>query len=80
MANEKLTEWVDNCEPYGCFAPPMDAQMAVDFLQQYLLGKGWYSVNPVCQEQINTEIVHEILLKHSRAYRKEFKRWQMKNG
>lgn len=83
MANEKLTEWLDNCESYGVFSPPMDAQTAVDFLQRYLLGEDWYSIN-LNAEQINTEIVHEILWKHSRKYRKELrewrKRWQMKNG
>lgn len=83
MANEKLTEWLDRQESYGVFSPPMKAQTAIDFLQRYLLGEDWYSI---CQnaEQINTEIVHEILWKHSRKYRKEVKewrrRWQMKSG
>ena len=77
MANEKLTEWLDNSQDYGIFAPPMKAQTAVDFLQRYLLGEKWYCVSPMSCEQINTEIVHAILLKYSRAYRKE---WRKYNG
>ena len=79
MANEKLTEWLDNQESYGVFSPPMDAQTAVDFLQRYLLGEEWYTIN-LNNQQANTEIVHEILYKHSRRYRKELKRWKKNKG
>lgn len=74
MANEKLTDWLQNADDYGIFAPPMDAQTAVGFLRRYLLGENWYSVNPISTEQINTEIVHEILMKHSKEYRKEWRK------
>ena len=81
MESEKLTDWMASTEDYGIFCPPMEAQTAVDFLQRYLLGENWYSVNPVCVEQINTEIVHEILMKYSREYRKERRKWRKrKNG
>lgn len=80
MANEKFTEWIEKQENYGIFLPPMEAQKAVDFLCRYILGENWYSVNPVSTRQINTEIVHEILWKHSKRYRKECRRWQMKSG
>jgi hypothetical protein len=79
MANEKLTDWVDGCESYGVFSPPMDAQTAVNFLQRYLLGEDWYTIN-LNAEQANTEIVHEILYKYSKKYRKEWKQWQMNSG
>lgn len=79
MATEKLTEWLDRSENYGVFSPPMDAQMAVDFLQQYLLGEDWYTIN-INTQQANSEIVHEILYKHSRKYRKEYKKWRQKSG
>lgn len=49
-----------NGKEYGIFAPPMDAQVALNELCRHLLGEDWYSVNPVSQEQINTEIVYEI--------------------
>lgn len=74
MANEKLPDWLQNTDDYGIFAPPMDAQTAVGFLCRYLLGENWYSVNPISTEQINTEIVHEILMKHSKEYRKEWRK------
>ena len=49
-----------NGKDYGIFAPPMDAQVALIELCHHFLGEDWYSVNPVSQEQINTEIVYEI--------------------
>lgn len=62
---------------YNCqfFNPPMSDRESMHFLTRYLLGENWYSVNPLPQEQINTEIVHEILYKYSRKYRKERKRY-----
>ena len=45
---------------YGIFAPPMKAQVALNELCRYFLGDDWYTVNPVSQDQINTEIVYEI--------------------
>ena len=72
-----FTEWLDNdAEECGiCFSPPMDSQLAVDFLQRYLLGEDWYSMVPQSQDQINTEIVYYILLKYSPKFRKEFRKY-----
>lgn len=53
-----------NGKDYGIFAPPMDAQVALIELCHHFLGEDWYSVNPVSQEQINTEIVFEIERKY----------------
>ena len=72
MENEKFTDWLNNQEDYGIFAPPMEAETAIDFLRHYLLGENWYSPNPCHSKQINTEIVHLILLKYSKEYRKEY--------
>lgn len=47
-------------EDCGIFAPPMNAQVAINELCRYFLGDDWYSINPLCNEQINTEIVYEI--------------------
>jgi hypothetical protein len=80
MANEKITKWMEKQESYGIFLPPMEAQKAVDFLCQYLLGNNWCSPNPVSTRQINTEIVIEILYKYSSSFRKEVRRWKMKSG
>lgn len=67
-------EWLDkHWQKNNMFPPPMDAQIGISFLTQYLLGEDWYSVNPISTEQINCEIVHEILYKYSKKYRKEYK-------
>lgn len=42
------------------FAPPMDAQVALLELKNHFLGEDWYTINPINQEQINTEIVYLI--------------------
>lgn len=74
----KFTEWVDSqnssVNKGNIFPPSLDAQTAVDFLIEYLLGEDWYCVNPISTEQINTEAVAEILWKYSRKHRKELKR------
>jgi hypothetical protein len=51
--------------------PPLNAQLAIDFLKDYLLGEDWYVVMPISTEQANTEIVHAILKKYSKKCRKE---------
>jgi hypothetical protein len=58
--------------------PPLDAQKAIDFLTNYLLGEDWYVVNPVNTQQCNTQIVFEILEKYSPEFNKEMKRWSKK--
>ena len=52
----KLTDMKD----YGLCPPAMKAQVALNELCRYFLGEDWLSVNPISQEQINTEIVCEI--------------------
>lgn len=75
--DKNFAEWLyeqeigDNKD--NIFAPPLNAQFAINFLKYYLLGEDWYSINPVSQEQINAEIVDAILLKYSRQYRKDIK-------
>ena len=68
-------KWLDeNWDKNNMFPPPLEAQKAIDFLEQYLLGEDWYIVNPLTTAQANVEIVHEILYKYSRKYRKEVKK------
>lgn len=59
----------------GILSPPTTDREALDFLRIYLLGEDWYVVNPLGSEQVNTEMVHDILYKYSRKYRKEHKRY-----
>lgn len=70
----KFTDWLNNNWGKDNMLPPiLDAQVALDFLQEYLLGEDWYIVNPLCTGQANCEVVHEILYKYSKKYRKEVK-------
>lgn len=39
---------------YGIMPQPTKAQDALDWLGDKCLGPGWYYVNPVCQDQVNT--------------------------
>lgn len=82
MISEKnqFTYWLEHdAEDCGIMQPPLSAQKAVSFLTDYLLGEDWYVVDPVNTEQCNAQIVHEILMKYSCEYRKEYKRACKKN-
>ena len=57
------------------FPPPLEPQLALDFLREYILGEDWYSVNPISTAQTNTEVVDKILYKCSKRYRKEVKKY-----
>ena len=73
--NRQFTYWLEHdAKDCGIMQPPLPAQKAISFLIDYLLGEGWYVVNPVNTEQCNTQAVHEILMKYSHEYRKEYKR------
>ena len=73
----KYTEWLDeNWDKNNMFPPSLDPQTALDFLQEYLLGEDYYIVNPMPNIQANCEVVHDILCKYSKQYRKERKQWQ----
>lgn len=68
-----FTEWLDeNWQENNMFPPQLHGQKALDFLREYILGEDWYSVNPISTEQINCEVVHNILYKCSKKYRKEY--------
>ena len=70
----KFTDWLkNNWDKDNIFPPPLEAQEAINFLKDYLLGEDWYSNNPISTKQINVEIVDEILSKYSKLYRKEIK-------
>ena len=68
------TEWLNkNWDKNNMFPPSLDPQTALDFLQEYLLGEDYYIVNPMPNIQANCEVVHDILYKYSKQYRKERK-------
>lgn len=74
---KKFLDWLNHknqtTNKDNIMPPPLPAQEAVYFLQEYLLGEDWYSVNPINTEQINCEIVADILFKYSKKFRKELK-------
>lgn len=76
---QTLTYWLDNeAVDCGLCDPPMDAQKAIKFLKDYLLGEDWYVAMSESTEQVNTAIVFDILRKYSPKFRKELKKWDVK--
>lgn len=49
------------CEQVDCgiISPPINGQKAFEELCRFILGDNWYSINPISQEQINTEMLFE---------------------
>lgn len=71
----EFQKWLDeNWEKDNMFPPLLEPQTALNFLQEYLLGEDWYIVNPLTTGQANCEVVHDILYKYSKKYRKEIKK------
>ena len=72
----KYSTWLkENWEENNILAPSLEAQKAISFLSNYLLGEDWYdSSGATHPEQVNTTIVHEILMKYSPEYRKEIRK------
>lgn len=71
----EFQKWLDeNWEKDNMLPPCLDPYLAIDFLCDYLLGEDYYIVNPLCAAQANCEIVHDILYKYSKRYRKEYKK------
>ena len=74
---QTFTDWLGNDSiDCGIMSPPMEAEKALSFLTDYLLGENWYVVDPISPKQVNTNIVHEILWKYSKKYRKEYKQYR----
>ena len=72
---KQFTYWLaHDAKDCGIMQPPLKDSLALQFLRDYLLGEDWYVVDPVSHEQCNTQAVHEILLKYSKQYRKEYAR------
>ena len=45
--------------------------IAIEFIKDYLLNENWYTVNPVSNEQVYTEILIDVLDRYSKKYKKE---------
>ena len=71
-----MTHWLKTeAEDCGLCDPPMKENFAISMLKNYLLGEDWFVTLPEGPEQVNTAIVHAILMKYSKEYRKEMKQY-----
>ena len=76
---KSYVDWfTENKESGNLCDPPLDPQLALQFLCDYLLGEDWHVVMPESQKQVNSAIVDEILFKYSKQYRKEVKEYSKK--
>lgn len=66
-------EWTDAQADYGLCSPPITGEQAFKFIKMYLLPKDWYCINSQPGAQADTEALHAILLKHSKAYKREYR-------
>lgn len=70
-----FTDWLKNdAKDCGLCDPPIEPQLALNFLIDYLLGEDWYVTMPECTQQTNTAAVYAILFKYSKKFRKEVKK------
>ena len=61
---------------YGIYPAPMDAQVALDILSDYLLGDDWYFAGSCSVEQGNAIVVEQILDKYSKQWKKDWKNFE----
>lgn len=76
MKETSFNKWLrENWEKDNIFPPPLDAQIAIDFLSEELLGKNWYVSAPIHTKQVNTVIVDEIIktYAHGSRWRRKIK-------
>ena len=64
---------------YGICSAPMDAQLALNILTDYLLGEDWYVVMPMNTKQVNACVVEQILDKYSKRWKKDWKNYENSN-
>lgn len=61
IKKSKLYGWSTHMSP-----PPTTAQEGLDILIEHFIGKEWHSTIPMCQEQVNTEAIYNILEKYNK--------------
>ena len=64
-------------ESRGKLPAPMDAQLGICVLAEYLLGEKWEASVKLSREQVNTCIVAQILTRYSSKFRKH-RKWRKK--
>lgn len=78
-----FVDWLEEeCkkDPDNLLDPPLEPQLALNFLCDYLLGEDWCVVMPESQKQVNAAIVYDILEKYSKRFRKEVKQYRRKQN
>ena len=81
MINNSFLKWLkkeNEKDKENMMPVSLNAQLAISFLKDYLLGQDWYFPSPASAEQVNTEIVYEILEKYSKEFKKELKQLRKK--
>lgn len=78
-----FTEWIDKQPDYGLCPPPMTSEEFKDFITRYHVSEYTTKHFPVgismSESQVRTEILCDILLIHSKKFRKEWKEyWKRK--
>ena len=76
--NKSFEAVLENIEDttYGLCPAPMEAQLALNILTDYLLGEDWYVVMPMNTKQVNACVVEQILDKYSKRWRKDWKHYE----
>lgn len=75
--NKSFEAMKENIEDhtYGLCPAPMNAQVAVNILCDYLLGDDWYFAGSASVEQGNAMVVELVLDKYSKQFRKDWKNY-----
>ena len=77
---ETLTYWLnENWQKGNLCPPPMSVEQFEKFLILYLLSKDYRTVLSMPDDQARTELLHDILVRHSEVYQKEYKEHLRRN-
>jgi hypothetical protein len=60
---------------YGICPPPISADKGLNILIEHFLGKDWYVIDPLGQDQIYTVAIYDILEKY-KGKKNDYKRNQ----
>ena len=73
-SDSRFFKWLEEQPSYGVCNPPMDGSAGLNMLFDYFDLSA--DPNPESQEQCNTYIVFQILMKYSKRFRKEYRAYR----
>lgn len=80
LEEETLTYWLETHWQKGNMCPPPMSNVEFEnFLIRYLLPKDYHIILSMPDAQARTEILHDILVRHSEVYQKEYKEHLRRN-